>query len=288
VKFTLSPDLSEVAYEGIIASDPLEAFYNLECSDTFKVGDTYYLTYSGQDDTLWYAMSDFPYGPFDEPRRIDDELFYAAKHVEDGDNCHLVGWLRRSESPASTDEVSAWGGNLVVQKVCQNDDGSLYLQPVDAVKEGFQDRRELLIKGDSLKLKGTGEKTSTAAFTAYERFLITGDFSFSGTGTFGLSFDMNEEEDSRKLVTVSPNDELVTLSFNGGDTLIASTLAKLKPDTTYSFTYLQEGSCGVFYVDGVASLSVRLYGVSGNPIALFAQDADVTFSNLREYTAPTR
>lgn len=287
VKFTLSPDLLDVTYDGIIVSDPTEAFYNLECSDTFKIGDTYYLTYSGQDDTLWYATSDSAYGPFDEPQRIDDVLFYAAKHVEDEDgNCYLVGWVRRSESPLSTDEVSAWGGNLAVQKVCQNDDGSLYLQPVDAVKETFKDRRELLINEDAIDLKGTSEKTYTEAFNAYERFMITGEFSYSGSGTFGLAFDMLGTEDSYKLVSVCPDDELLTLSFNGGDTLIANTIAELKPDTTYPFTYVQEGSCGVFYVDGVSSLTVRLYGVSGNPISLFTQGADVHFSNLREYTAP--
>jgi hypothetical protein len=118
--------------------------------------------------------------------------------------------------------------------------------------------------------------------------MITGEFSYSGSGTFGLAFDMLGTEDSYKLVSVCPDDELLTLSFNGGDTLIANTIAELKPDTTYPFTYVQEGSCGVFYVDGVSSLTVRLYGVSGNPISLFTQGTDVHFSNLREYTAPRK
>ena len=58
----------------------------------------------------------------------------------------------------------------------------------------------------------------------------------------------------------------------------------LDPGQTYSFTYLQEGSVGVFYVDGVAALTVRLYGVSGKSIRLFAEDNSVTFSELAEYT----
>ncbi len=41
---------------------------------------------------------------------------------------------------------------------------------------------------------------------------------------------------------------------------------------------------GVFYVDGVAGLTVRLYGVSGKPVCLFAENNSVTFSDLTEHT----
>ena len=41
----------------------------------------------------------------------------------------------------------------------------------------------------------------------------------------------------------------------------------------------------MFYIDGQAALTVRLYGVSGKPIKLFAESNTVTFSELRQYTA---
>ena len=41
---------------------------------------------------------------------------------------------------------------------------------------------------------------------------------------------------------------------------------------------------GIFYLDGEASLTVRLYGVSGKPVRLYAENNTVTFSELREYT----
>ena len=63
IKFTLAKDLSGFEYNGIIVTDPTGDFWNLECSDTFKLGDKYFITYSGQDDTLWYAVSDSQYGP---------------------------------------------------------------------------------------------------------------------------------------------------------------------------------------------------------------------------------
>ena len=41
---------------------------------------------------------------------------------------------------------------------------------------------------------------------------------------------------------------------------------------------------GVFYVDGLAALTVRLYGVTGRPVRLFAENNTVTLSNLKLYT----
>jgi hypothetical protein len=67
-------------------------------------------------------------------------------------------------------------------------------------------------------------------------------------------------------------------NLSSGDTL---TLEKGK---TYSFTYIQEGSVGVFYLDGVAALTVRIYGASGKPVMLFAENNSVLFTSLRQYT----
>ena len=124
----------------------------------------------------------------------------------------------------------------------------------------------------------------TEAFTAYERFLITGKFTCTGSGSFGLAFDFNGREDKYKLISLDPNADTMTLSFNEGSTPIAESAVVLDPNQTYSFTYLQDGSVGVFYIDGTAALTVRLYGVSGKAIRLFAENNSVTFTDLTEYT----
>ena len=286
LKYTLSGDLQTVQYDGIIFTNPVGEFWNLECSDTFQIGDKYYLTYSAQDDTLWYAMSDTPYGPYGDPVRLDGKLFYAAKHVEDGENRYMVGWARRSESPSSTQEVSAWGGNLVAQKICQNEDGTLYLAPADAVADSFSVRRALAVEQPHVGIEAGTLYTYADAFTCYESFRLTGEFRYTGTGTFGLSFDYNGEQDKNKLISISPADGMVRLLFNEGSTPIAETAVNLQPGQTYFFTYLQEGSVGTFYIDGQAALTVRIYGVSGKTIQLFAENNTVTFTSLREYTRP--
>lgn len=285
LKYTLSADLETARYDGIIFTDPVGDFWNLECSDTFRMGDKWYLTYSAQDDTLWYASADGQFGPYSQPQRLEGKLFYAAKHVEDGGSSYMVGWARRSESPSSTQDVAAWAGNLVVQKLVQTEDGGLVLAPVDGILEQFTARRELPLGSSAAVIEAGSAYSYADAFTCYERFVLTGKFSCSGSGSFGLAFDYNGREDKYKMISLSPREGKLQLFFNKGATLIAENTLDIQPEQEYSFTYIQEGSVGVFYLDGQAALTVRLYGVSGKPIKLFAESNTVTFSSLRQYTS---
>ena len=280
LKYTLDKNLKNAHYDGIIFSDPTRAYWNLECTDTFKIGNTWYLTYSGQEDTLWYAASQSQFGPYSAPVQLDGKVFYAAKHVENGGNCYMVGWARRSETASSTQEVSAWGGNLVVQQVKQLADGSLTLVPVDSIQNSF--RHPMDVAEKSVSLSANSEYSYQKLCTAAERFMLTGEFTCGASGTFGLAFDFNGEQSAYKLISVNPSANTVSLSFNEGVTKIAETPAKL--GTKHSFTYIQDGSIGIFYVDGAASLVTRVYGSTGKPVYLFAQNGSVSFTSLQAFT----
>ena len=284
LKFTANADGSDPQYDGIIFTDPMKRFWNLECSDTFKIGEKYYITYSAQDDTLWYAASDTPYGPYSEAKRLDGKLFYAAKHVEGQDGHFAVGWARRSSSPSSTQDVSAWAGNLLVQRFEAKDDGSLYLAPVEKIAAEYTKNRALLSKSDRVEIEAGSAFSYQECFTAYESFMLTGEFSFSGSGDFGIAFDYNGKKDKYKLVDICPSENKVKLMFNEGMTLITETEVTLTPGESCPFTYIQEGSVGVLYLGDKAALTVRLYGVGGKSIRLYAANNNVVFSNLHEYT----
>ena len=126
--------------------------------------------------------------------------------------------------------------------------------------------------------------TYADVFNCYESFAITGEFSYSGSGSFGLAFDFNGKADKYKMISISPSENKLALYFNEGSTQIAEKEIALEPGMDYSFTYVQEGSVGVFYIDGVAALTVRIYGASGKPIMLFAENNGVVFTSLRQYT----
>ena len=284
LKYTVSADLKNAAYDGIIFTNKVDNFWNLECSDTFKLGDKYYLTYSAQDDTLWYAVSDTPYGPYGDAKRLDAKLFYAAKHAEGPEGSFMIGWARRSESPSSTSDVSGWAGNLAVQQLKQKENGDLALVPVPSIEAQFTKRRELRIPEDKIKIQAGARYNYTDVFTAYESFMLKGKFSYSGKGTFGLAFDFNGQDDKQKTICLEPATQTLQLLFNEGSTKITETAAVLEAGREYSFTYIQEGSVGIFWLEDEAALTVRVYGASGKPIRLFAENNTIEFTELREYT----
>lgn len=285
LKYTVKRDLSSYTYDGIIYDDPIGNVYNLECSDTFQIGDVCYITYSAQDDTLWYARSENPYGPFTDPRPLDNQLFYAAKHVTDGNSDYMVGWIRRSDSPSDVYAVAAWGGNLAAQKIIQKPDGSLVLTAVDAVRDSYSVQRKLLAEKDTLTIEAGSLYDYREIMEAYEGFKLTGNFSFAELeGCFGLAFDYKQNPENYKMIAVYPKEGRITLEFGGGSTTITELPCELVPGREYSFTYIEEGSVGMFYIDETLAFSVRLYGISGKPVRVFAGDNKVTFRSLSGYT----
>jgi len=283
LKYSLNKDLSNVTYDGIIFTDELTNCYNLECSDTFELNGKYYLTYSAQDDTLWYAVSNTPYGNYTNPKRMDGKIFYAPKHVKGENDYYMVGWGRRSDSPSSS-TVEAWAGNIVVHKLLQKQDGSLILAPVNAIENQFTNKRKIASSTGDYEMDCGSLYDFQEMFMAYEAFLISGDFEYSGKGSFGLAFDYDSDEEDYKMITVNPKEQKLTLSFKSGKTEITEKEVFLQPNRHYSFKYIQEGSIGLFYINDIAALTVRIYGVSGKAIRLFAENNKVKFSNLAEFT----
>ena len=213
-----------------------------------------------------------------EPKPLDGHLFYAAKSVTDGEDTYMVGWARRSESPSSTQDVRAWAGNLVAQKVVETEDG-IVLAPLDAYLAADIQRTLL---SESEVSPAAGEYVDS--FTCQERYIVTGSFTFEGTGDFGFAFDYNGRKDRYKLVSFSPEQQAMSLSFNLGTTPITSVPVSLEAGRSYPFTYVQEGSVGILYLDGQAALTVRVYGVSGRAVKLYSEDGNVTFSDLKQFT----
>ncbi len=282
-KYTLKGDLSDPVYGDIIYTNDESVVgdvYNLECSDTFEIGGKWYLTFSAQDGVLWYTTADTQYDPYTAtPKPLDGHLFYAAKHASDGENTYLIGWARRSESVSSTQDVKGWAGNLQVQKVVEDGKGGIRLAPVDAYTQNTKER--VLVAGPSVEV-AAGDYTET--FRCFERYLVTGSFRFDGTGDFGFAFDYNGRKESYKTIAISPEKQTISLEFNNGSVHITDVSAELKAGETYSFTYVQEGSVGVLYVEGQTALTVRIYGANGTNVMLYSSGANVTFSDLKQYT----
>ena len=276
LKFTVSGDLKTTACDGFIFTNDKERcgdFWNLECTDTFRLGDTYYLTYSAQNDTLWYAMSSRPYGPYGVPRRLDGKLFYSAKHVESPDGAWMVGWARRS--------ADSWGGNLMARKLCRKENGELYLMPVDAVLERFQTPMPLSC-GENVTVRGGSARAYVPALACHGSFMINGKFRFDGRGSFGLAFDATGEPEESAHLSVDPAAGRIRLTR--GRKTVAEVAAALESGREYDFSYIQEGTLGLFTVNAAASLTVRVPSAESLTLRLFARAGTAVFSNLHALT----
>ena len=171
-----------------------------------------------------------------------------------------------------------------MQKLIQKENGDLALLPVDNIEKQYVNRRHLAVDDDAIQVQAGARYSYSDAFTAYESFMLKGKFNYTGKGCFGLAFDYNEQAEKYKLITLNPAGQTLRLEFNEGGTLITETAVPLEAGKEYSFTYIQEGSVGIFYLDDLAALTVRLYGVSGKTIRLYAENNTVSFTELREYT----
>ncbi len=275
LKFTVSGDLGKTVCDGFIFTNDKERcgdFWNLECTDTFRLGDTCYLTYSAQNDTLWYAMSDGLYGPYGEPRRLDGKLFYSAKHVESPEGAWMVGWARRS--------ADSWGGNLMARKLCRKENGELYLMPVDAALERFRTSAPLVC-GENVTVRGGNARAYQPALRVRGSFMIKGTFRFDGRGSFGLAFDADGEPGGARL---SIDHAANKIKLTHGRKTVAEVAAPLEPGREYDFSYLQEGTLGLFTVNAAASLTLRVPSAEGLKLSLFARAGTAAFSNLQAMT----
>ncbi len=272
LKFTVSGDLKTTVCDGFIFTNDRERcgdFWNLECTDTFCLGDTYYLTYSAQNDTLWYAVSSRPYGHYGEPRRLDGKIFHSAKHVKSPEGVWMVGWARRS--------ADSWGGNLMARKLCRKENGDLYLMPAGAVLERFQTPAPLSCDQDET-VTGGNARAYVSALVCRGSFMIKGKFRFDGHGSLGLAFDANGEPGESAHLSVDPTAGRIRLTR--GRKTVAEVAAEFEAGHDYDFSYIQEGTLGIFTVNAAASLTVRVPSAESLNLRIFARAGTAVFSNL--------
>ena len=272
VKYTVDKDLKNYRYDKIIYTDE-EGFWNLECSNTFKIGNYWYLSYSGQDDTLWYAKSASQYSFFDnKPQRIESKIFYAAKTVSDGYNTYFVGWARRRNELSDYSE-SSWAGNIVVSKVIQRSDGSIYLTKIDNLNKYYINKLEL--EKDSVELNNETLKFENQ----YESFILEGDFIFDNKNEFGFLFGIGKADTEYGHIAINPEEkiEYYLLNHTKQESLLN---IKLEINKKYHFNLVCEGSIFILYIDDVCSFTTRYYGKLDTGFGFYSKGNNIKFFNL--------
>ena len=277
VKYTVDRDLKNYTFDKIIFSDE-EGFWNLECSNTFKIGNYWYLTYSGQDDTLWYAKSRSHYSGYGDDlygkaKRIESKFFYAAKTVSDGNNTYFVGWARRREK-LSDNSNSSWAGNIAVSKVIQRNDGSIYLTKIDILENYYGNKLEL--EKDIFELNNETLKIENQ----YESFMLEGDLIFDNEKEFGFVFGIGKNEMDYGHIAIVPEEkiEYFLLNHTKEESLLD---IKLEANKKYRFSLVCEGSIFVLYLDDVCSFTTRYYDKFNSGFGFYSKGNNIKIDNLK-------
>ena len=277
VKYIVDKNLKHYEYDKTIFTDE-EGFWNLECSDTFKIGNYWYLSYSGQDDTLWYAKSRSHYNAYGtdlygKASRLESKFFYAPKSVSDGKNTYFVGWARRRSS-LNDNSKSSWAGNILVSKVVQRQDGSIYLTKIDNLDKYYGYKYEL--KNDSIEIKDNYLKIEKQ----YESFMIEGDFSFENKNEFGFIFGLGKSQNEYGHIAITPEEKIEYYLMN--HTKEESLLKiNLKKNEIYHFSLVFEGSIIVLYIDDAFAFTTRYYGKIDSDFGVYSKNNNLKVNNLQ-------
>ena len=294
-KYT-STDLKSWKFEGPIYA-PMQQ-YMLECPDLFKMGDTYYLTYSWYCVT-YYAMSDSINGPYSAP--IDNVLdgtgfvFYAAKTAELNGTRYLCGWIGRA-GLTSDSGIYQWAGNVLNHELVQHEDGTLGVRAPETFNTRFTQEKDfqtakragtVKIKDGTITLTGKeGEPAIADMGTRAPTMILECDVKIDEDGRAGFAFGGSASDETFTALCLDA--DLNKLHYEGTaieDLAVMDPTVYTKFDfsssETHHVTLVCEDEIVVTYIDDTKALSTRIsHSTGGAHIGVFADGCGAEFSNI--------
>ena len=272
--------------------------YMLECPDLFRIGDTWYLTYSW-DCVTYYAMGDSMYGPFTAPHDnvLDGNgfIFYAAKSAELNGNRYLCGWLGRA-GLSSDSGIYQWAGNVLNHQLLQNEDGTLGVREPVTYAEYFtadkpfravQKEGKVKIKNNSISLTAEAESYALADMgTRAPTMMLECDVTLDANGRAGFAFGGSAADPIYTALCLDAKENL--LHYEGYEIPeltkydpAAYTRFNFSANTTHHVKLICENEIVVLYVDNLKALSLRIgHSIDGAHIGVFADGCSASFSNI--------
>lgn len=272
LKFTTAdPASGNWTPEGpLYTTTPEDSYLMMECADVFKMGGTWYLTFSenwsGSKGTH-YRMATSINGPWVKPANdmLDGEYYYAAKTASDGNKRYAFGWAAR-KAPENDTGSKEWAGNLVAHELVQNNDGTLGVKVPDAIHNlfGATITAELnTTTGTVSQSSGSFALNSTSgnAMADFKQIgkkaRITTQLTLSTTnGSSGLYFKVGDAD--MYTIMFEPAQQRVAAYSSSGQKAAYIPMA-ITTGTTYNMEVIADGSVCILYINGKTALSNRIY-----------------------------
>lgn len=297
---------------------PMAAAGACECPDLFKMGDWYYLVFSNYCDRFQtlYRMSRSLNGPWVAPENdtFDSCAYYAAKTGTDGKDRYIYGWNPTKELPKKTfnpkNRVSRdccawdWGGNLVVHRLVQREDGTLGTAPEPHVDAFLKTKHKLNIEpvlGNCAVSAGGVKVTSSCGFGGIlanqlpRQCKLEAKLRFTeGTRRLGIALQVDENYNMGYYLVLEPaRNRLEYVSgirfWGDGGKMFPYAVEMerpfpLRPEKEYQVKIFVEDSVLVVYINDELAMNARMYDYQERRLGLFAIDGEAEFSGLSLYT----
>ena len=283
------------------APQPLvkDAPHFMECSDFFKMGKWWYITYSSINAPrcVYYRYKegslDSPDG-WSDPIPLDGHSFYAAKNAADNKgNRYLCGW---GQTFAGIYDSSDWGGALVVHRLAPRNGGPLLdCCPPDGTRNKFnrqcavveQKRQEVSYEKETYTLDAKNGRSFVQFNRLRSPLCITCDIQQLSTNaifgfTFAASSDKNNAQHLRFIIEPDNNNKADLAQDSDADGQInLRSVADIAAQRNYRITLLIEHSLAVMYINNQIAFTARIYGMENNPWQIFCESGRIQLSNLK-------
>lgn len=268
-----------------------------ECPDVFIMGDYQYLIYSNIDDRMvHYKYRLLTSNAWITPanNKLDGIAFYAGKTVTDGIKRYITGWCP-TKNKNSDAAIFDWAGSLVTHRLIQHPDGTLGITIPDGINNKLIVNEVLnsiidfgtTKKGDMYTLKANGTEK---AFSVFDRktgaFKIKTHIKATSSTQFGFEFGACETRNEVFAIVfdLAKNKLRLDKVIKKASSLNLTQLPLNVPvNKEFDITIISENSVCVIYINDEIAFTNRIYKMNQNPWAIFADNGEVTFSDLKSF-----
>ncbi|MFV8390548.1 glycoside hydrolase domain-containing protein [Flavobacterium sp. LB1P71] len=223
---------------------------------------------------------------------LDGIAFYAGKTVTDGVNRYITGWCP-TKNKNSDAAVFDWAGSLVTHRLVQHPNGTFGIAIPNGVDNKFIINEALNAKigfgttkqGDVYTLKGSDTEK---AFSVFERktgaFKIKAHIKATSSTQFGFEFGAcgARNEVFAIVFDLAKNQLRLDKVIKNASSLNVTKLPLNVPvNKEFDITIISENSVCVIYINDEIAFTNRIYKMNQNPWAIFADNGEVTFSDLK-------
>lgn len=270
-----------------------------ECPDLFQWGEYWYFIYSTFNETeglrTYYRISKSSRGPWKNPGNncFDGRAFYAGKTASDGRDRYLFGW--NPTKTGNTDNgIWQWGGNLIVHKLRQEEDGSLSVSMPEKLMEAYGKEQPICLQpihgmyeeqDDGFVLKEQSGVGSILISDISEECMITFDILLSqGTDSAGIMVKVTDEGAGGYYIRLEPQRNRFLFDREPcypHEKAEIERFVEIPAEKWHSVKVILDGTCMLAYLDDKYALSARMYDFNSDKIMFFVNDGEAGIRNLK-------